>query len=410
MEPLQSNPRFTSAQARLLLLLSLSVFINYVDRGNLSIAAPLLKNELGLSPEKMGLLLSAFFWTYASFQLVAGWLVDRFHVGWILAGGFLLWSASTAATGLVHGFVALFAARLILGIGESVAYPAYSKIIAREFPQKLRGRANAAISFGSHSGPAFGIFVGAILMARFGWRPFFLVIGLVTLLWLVPWVKWMPKRATEAAEIGRRTPSVREILVLRSAWGTFLGLFCANYILYFLITWLPLYLVQERHFSMNKMGSTGGLAFVVMAMTNAVSGWASDRWIRSGASPTLVRKSLLCFQLIGAGLSIGFLVVAGPNLAIALLMLACGFFGVGSPQIWSVSQTLSGSAAAGRWAGIKNFFGNLAGIAAPALTGIIVGRTGHFFWAFLLTSAVALSGSLIWIFVVGSVEPVVWAD
>ena len=141
---------------------------------------------------------------------------------------------------------------------------------------------------------------------------------------------------------------------------------------------------------------------------------ASPRRLQLGvgenAGIITVPFAILCLAVVLAPAIVPrrYLIVA--RLAPLLLMLACGFFGVGSPQIWSVSQTLSGSAAAGRWAGIKNFFGNLAGIAAPALTGIIVGRTGHFFWAFLLTSAVALSGSLIWIFVVGSVEPVVWAD
>src|SRR5215472_4001016 len=106
-----------------LVLLAISVFINYVDRGSLSIAAPLLKDELGLSPAELGLLLSAFFWTYAPFQIVSGWLVDRFEVSWVLAGGFFLWSVAMGATGLVHGFAALFVLRLILGIGESVAYP-----------------------------------------------------------------------------------------------------------------------------------------------------------------------------------------------------------------------------------------------------------------------------------------------
>ena len=113
-----------------LTLLGISVFINYVDRGNLSIAAPMLKDELGLSAEQLGLLLSAFFWTYACLQPVSGWLVDRVNVNWVIAGGFLLWSAATAGTGLVHVFAALFALRLVIGIGESVAFPSYSKIIA----------------------------------------------------------------------------------------------------------------------------------------------------------------------------------------------------------------------------------------------------------------------------------------
>ena len=138
----------TARLSVVLLLLGISVFINYVDRGNLAIAAPMLKDELGISAAQLGVLLSAFFWTYACLQVVSGWLVDRLNVNWALAGGFFLWSAATAGTGIVHAFWALFALRLILGIGESVAYPSYSKIIALHFPEEHRGLANAVISAG----------------------------------------------------------------------------------------------------------------------------------------------------------------------------------------------------------------------------------------------------------------------
>jgi MFS family permease len=179
-----------------LALLVFSVFINYIDRGNLSTAAPLLKRELSLSPKEMGVLLSSFFWTYAAFQIVSGWLVDRFNVNWVIAGGFFLWSAATAGTGLVTGFGALLILRMILGMGESVAYPAYSKILAGNLPEYHRGLANALIDAGSKCGPALGTLLGGMLMARFGWRPFFIVLGCVSMLWLPPWFRWMPRGET----------------------------------------------------------------------------------------------------------------------------------------------------------------------------------------------------------------------
>src|SRR6201993_4818589 len=125
--------RLTGKLLAVLVLLGVSVFINYIDRGNLSIAAPMLKDELQISPTQLGILLSAFFWTYACLQPITGWLVDRLNVNWVIAGGFLLWSAATAVTGMVHAFAALFLLRLIVGMGESVAYPSYSKIIALHF-------------------------------------------------------------------------------------------------------------------------------------------------------------------------------------------------------------------------------------------------------------------------------------
>src|SRR5665647_2305820 len=129
MVPVSTSPTRLQTNASGALWLVLSVSINYIDRGNLSIAAPLLKDELGISATQLGSLLSAFFWTYSTFQIVSGWLVDRLNVTWVLAVGFLLWSAATAATGLAHGFAMLFVLRLVLGIGESVAYPCYSKIL-----------------------------------------------------------------------------------------------------------------------------------------------------------------------------------------------------------------------------------------------------------------------------------------
>ena len=175
----------TSARMNgVLFLLSLSVLINYIDRSNLSIAAPLIKDELHISASQLGTLLSAFFWTYAFMQIPAGWLVDRFDVKWVFAAGFFLWSAATAVTGVLHGFAALLIIRVILGVGESIAFPSYSKIIGTYFDKSRRGSANSLIIAGLALGPALGMLVGGTAVGRFGWRPFFLALGLVGLLWL----------------------------------------------------------------------------------------------------------------------------------------------------------------------------------------------------------------------------------
>src|SRR5215472_18613778 len=206
---------------RVLILLALSAFINFVDRGNLSAAAPLLKTELALSDLRLGILLAAFFWSYALFQIAAGWLVDRIDVKWMLAGGFFLWSVATAATGLAGGFALLLAARLVLGVGESVVYPSYSKILARFFPEAQRGFANSVIITGFYAGPAFGLFFGGILMGRYGWRSFFLILGLASFVWLLPWLQWMPRGQTSRTNVSSVAPGVLQILRVPSVWGTF---------------------------------------------------------------------------------------------------------------------------------------------------------------------------------------------
>jgi len=193
--------RLNTVEKRVLVLLVLSVGINYIDRGTLSVAAPQLTREMALDPEKMGLLLSGFFWTYAVCQILGGWLVDRYNVRWVYGIGFVLWSGATLATGLISTFAALFALRLLLGLGESVAYPSYSKIIAGTFPQTHRGIANSLVDMGSKIGPALGTLIGGLVVAQYGWRSLFLVLGGGSLLWLIPWVIWGPRdHAVEVAE------------------------------------------------------------------------------------------------------------------------------------------------------------------------------------------------------------------
>jgi len=156
-----------------LALLVASIFINFIDRSNLSVAVTDIEKELSLDDRQAGLLLSGFFWTYALFQIAAGWLVDRYNAYWVYAAGFLLWSVATALTGFGVGFAVLFGLRLVLGAGESVAYPAYSRIISDDFPERRRGLANALLDAGSKAGPAVGTLLGGLIVARFGWRPLF---------------------------------------------------------------------------------------------------------------------------------------------------------------------------------------------------------------------------------------------
>ncbi len=382
------------------------MFINYIDRGNLSIAAATIKDELGLTASQLGILLSSFFWTYAAFQPVSGWLVDRFNVNWVLATGFLLWSLATAFTGLVHGFVALLAIRLVLGVGESVAYPSYGKIIASRFPEHERGRANSVLTVGQTCGPAFGLFFGALLMQRFGWRSFFIALGLASLLWLLPWLRWKPSFPSVPAG-SLDAPSLLQFVRLRSAWGTCGGLFCVNYISYFFITWMPFYLLRERHFSMSKMGAVAGASYLAAALSAAVSGRLADRWILRGATATRVRKTFTAGGLIGTAFFVIACVLSPPTLSIAMLFGITVCWGACGANVWAITQTLAGPAAAGRWTGLQNCFGNLAGV-APAITGFVVDRTGQFFWPFVITAGVSLLGVVCYALVLGPVEQVRW--
>ena len=393
-----------------LILLALSEFINFVDRANLSLAAPLLQGELGLSPAQLGYLLASFFPTYATFQLVSGWLVDRFEVSWVIAAGFFLWSAATAATGFVHTFALLLLLRLLLGMGESVAYPSYSRILARDFSESQRGFANSVIIAGFYAGPAFGLSFGGILMARFGWRPFFIILGLASFAWLLPWLQWMPRGQSSQGKVADDAPDTLRILMEPSVWGTFASLFFLNYLQYFFITWLPFYLVRGRNFSMDRMAVITGASYLSCAVTATVCGRLSDWWIGRGASPTLVRKTFTSGGMAGAALFAMAAVLTGPGLSTAAVILTTFFLGVSSSNVWAITQTLAGPQAAGRWTGLQNFVGNFAGIVAPALTGFVLGRTGNFFWPFAITAVMCLFGGASWIFLIGPVKQVAWND
>jgi MFS transporter, ACS family, D-galactonate transporter len=406
--PLQPNrlARF----GPVLTLLSISILISYVDRGNLSVAAPLLKTELHLSTSQLGVLFSAFFSTYTVFIFVSGYLVDRLDVNLVIIVGYTVWSLATAATGLVHAFTTLLLMRLLLGVGESVAFPSCSKILARCLPEHYRGFANGLIIFGLKSGPAVGTLGAGLLMARYGWRPIFIGIGLVSLGWIPAWMKWMPRGSTPADERSSHKVSSASILRVRSFWGATLGHFGVNYVLYFTLTWLPFYLVHERQLSMRSMSLIAATYYFVDAISALTAGSLADVYIRGGRPVSLVRKTAMGLGHTLAAIGLSACALAGPHTYLfCLLALAVGS-GMSGAGVYAFSQTLAGPLAAGRWTGLQNGLANLAGIIGPALTGFLVDRTGRFTAALLITALGSILGAVGWTFVVGRLQQVVRSD
>jgi|SRR5579862_325215 len=392
-----------------LLLLTISILINYIDRGNLAVAAPLLKDELHLTNTQVGVLITAFFWTYTAVLALSGWIVDRLNVNWVLAAGFAIWSLATAATGLVHGFAVLLAFRMVLGLGESVAFPSYSKMIALNVPQQHRGIANAMIISGMSLGPAVGTYACGISMARYGWRPVFVVIGLASLVWLLPWMIFMPSN-TPARIASTNQVSTMRVLRERNFWATAVGQFCCNYPFYFLIVWLPLYLVRERHFTMQQMAKEAALYYILYAIVSPIVGWTADHFVRRGAETTIVRKATMGtgHALVAAGvLACG---AADPRISLAGLVvmgIGSGFVG---PNIYVFAQTLAGPAMAGKWTGLQTCVANLAGVVVGPLTGWIVDRTGHFGSAFSVCAAIEVLGGICWVLLVGRLQQTAWQN
>lgn len=400
-------------------LLVFSVLVNYVDRGNLSLAMPLLEKEFSFSSLRAAELLSAFFWTYAIVQLlgIAGWLTDRYSAGWVLMGGYVLWSLAMACLGIAPSYVALFALQLVLGMGESVAYPCYSRIFAA-MPQEHRGRANAFIDAGTKLGPAAGAFVGGLILVHFGWRALFLAFGIGALIWIVPWYFAMPRglQGENQSAIEQQPgtnpgaePSILKMLRLRCAWGVLIGHFCGNYFYYLVLGWLPIYLVQEEHLSIRDMSRLSAAVFLLIASSTVTAGWISDRLISSGASPTAVRLTVVASGQVMASILLLLTVVHGhPLIALGLLAIACIGHGGYASNHWAIAQTLAGPKMAGRWSSLQNGFANLSGIVGLWLTGYIRQTHGSSRLAFAITGAVALVGAFSWVFLVRRVEPVQW--
>ena len=398
-----------SSARTLSLLLAAAVFINFVDRGNLATAAPVLATELHLSATQIGVLLSAFYWTYAISQLGAGWLAERFAVQRVIAAGFALWCVATIATGFASTFITLLCLRLVLGFGESVVFPCSSKMLAENVSVDRRGRSNGAIAMGLALGPAFGTFVGGIILARYGWRALFISLGALSLLWLIPWLTG-PARTLPAPRAARTSdsPSFLEIIGQRSALGAGLGHFCANYIFYFVLSWLPYYLVQVRGYSLERMAAIGGLTYAMHALGAFVTGSVIDRWIESGETPHRVYRTTLVTSQISSSVCLLGVLLGGPLLLDASL-LGVGFtFGLASTTLYAVGQLLAGPTAAGRWIGFQGAVGNTAGIFGPAITGFLVDRTGSFYSAFGLAIGVSLLGVLAWTIVIPRIVPVAW--
>ena len=364
-------------------LLFIAVLINYIDRGNLSIAAVPLMRDFGLSPAVMGTLLSAFFWTYSLAQIPAGSLVDRFGLKWAYAGAFLLWSLASGAVGIATSFRQILLLRLVLGLGEAVAQPASLAFIRRNFRDEQQGLPTAVYLSGMQLGPAAGAFLGALLLQKTGWRALFVLTGLGACLWLVPWIALAPKKSSAAPKLPApdETPPPapwRALFATPILPGILIGAFFYSYYWYYCLTWLPSYLVMERGFSFLRMGAFTAIPLTGMAIVSMISSRIADRLIARRGRPMFIRKAFVVTGFL-IGSSILFLPLLKSSAAVMMILLSSLLgIGVASANYWALSQTISPASMIGRVIGCQNTVANLAGICAPMITGILVGRTKHF--------------------------------
>lgn len=389
-------------------LLFLAALINYLDRATLSVALPAISIEFSLTPAAEGLLLSAFFWSYALMQIPMGWLADRWNLRWLYAGAFALLSVACGLTGLVGTFTALILLRVLLGIGASIYMPGSTKVVSESFSPHERGLPSSIFDCGTNVGVAVGVVVVSALVAKSGWRHMFMMVGFAALLWIVPWILVFPSamapdrsprpsRETRGSRFGRLTFN-------RNLVGASLGWLCYSYYGYLTITWLPDYFVKVRHLTLLRAGVFSSLPFLVWAVAEPLGGWASDTMIRRGMSPTRARKGVIAVAFLSGLLLIPAVRVTSVTTALALV---CGssLVGFGTGNALVVFQTCAPPEEVGTWMGIGNFTGNIGGVLSPLITGILISRTGSYFAGFAMASVVLMCGLACFVFLVGKVQP-----
>lgn len=387
-------------------LLCAAMIIAYFDRVSLSVALaerdPVrsLRATFQLTDRDRGALNSAFFWSYATLQVPAGWIVDRFGVKGPYALGLLTWCLVSAAPAFAVSLRQLFLLRLVLGVGQSVVTPAGMRWIRFHCTEHQRGLAVGLYMAAAKVGPALGAPLAGWLTVKFGWRQMFLILGLGGLLWLLPWMKLVPDddRQIEAAESRRTARTVvpfARLLASPVIWGTVIGTFCYAYFIYFSMTWLPAYFVERHHFSLADSSLYTGFSFLGMALVATLAGWVADRLIERGRDAVAVRKAFTIAGFLAASTELIGALSPSRSVAVFFAVFSLSGLGLTTANYWALTQTLFPGAAVGRIVGVQNCAANLSGIVAPVLTGWLVQTTGSYeapmkaIWIFLLTGVLS---------------------
>jgi MFS family permease len=370
-------------------LLAAAGFINYLDRAIVSVALPVIGVELHLGPAVKGVLLSAFFWSYALMQLPVGRAADRVNLRWWYAGAFAIWSVACGFTGFAASLTALIAMRVLLGIGESIYLPGGMKIVSLLFGPQDRGLASGLMNCGTRAGLAIGAPLIAFLVHAAGWHWAFFVLGFGSLVWLAPWLAAFP--AGVDFQVSQPTLSLAQMRAKfdRNLLGMCLGHFGYGYYWYLFVTWLPNYLVEGRHMSLERAGASCAIPFLVFAASEPLGGWMADRLVRFGYSERGSRKIIVT----GAFVTSLMLLAAGhlaDDRSAVLAIGAASLVGLATGNLYSLLAGVAPEGSVGTWMGIMNFAGNIPGVAAPIVTGVLIQRTGSYYPAFVVAVALLI--------------------
>ncbi|MDR3562161.1 MAG: MFS transporter [Negativicutes bacterium] len=400
-----------------LFVVCLVYFITYLDRVNISVAAPVMMKEFDISKVELGAVFSAFSLSYFLFQIPIGMMGDRFGPRKVLAGLVSFWSIMTAVTAMAWSFTSMLAIRFLFGIGEAGAFPNATRAFSNWMPSTERGFAQGLTHAFARGGGALAPLIVAPLMMMLGWRAAFYICALTGLVWSAVWFYWYRDKPTEyqekwgslnQAELdiinegrveNKNKPKLpfRTMIKSKNMWFLCIGYFCYCWNIWIYLTWLPTYLVDARGFTILKMGIFASLPLLAGTIGDTLGGWLSDKiWLKTGKGKFSRRVVAICGLLVAAAFMIPGALTDSANLAVFLL--ACSLFGLEMAVgvYWAVCLDV-GHEYAGTVSGMMNCIGNVGSFGSPLVFGMIVQYTGSWVYPFILASGFLVIGSILWL-------------
>jgi ACS family D-galactonate transporter-like MFS transporter len=393
----------------ILFVLCFGYFIAYIDRVNISVAAPALRRELGLTPTELGFIFAAFAYPYAAMQILGGWASDRFGPRRVLASLSLLWAIATILTGVSWSVASLVLFRVLVGVGEGGAFPAATRAFSGWLPVRERGFAQGITHSFARLGGAVTPPLVLAIAARYGWRLSFVILGAASLVWTAVWLATYtdsPERhpwisSAELAEIRAGSESAHATRgptpwphIIRRMWLVTLVDFCYGWSLWVFLTWLPSYLSDARGFTPDRIALMTTLPLLCGVVGDTLGGVISDAIFRRTGRLRLARCTLL---VVGLGGALAFLVPAiltGSALAAVYLLAAAFFFlELTNAVLWTLPIDIAGRYA-GTAGGIMNTGFGVAGMISPVVFGVLIQRTGHYEAPLFISAGLLLVGAL----------------
>jgi len=405
----------------ILVLICVMYLITYLDRVNISTAAPVISKEFGFDRITMGVIFSAFVWAYAIFQVPGGWLSDRFGARPVLATIVAYWSVMTAATAAATGALSFIVIRFLFGVGEAGAFPGATRAMQLWYPRSERGFVQGITHSASRLGAAIAPPLVVLIMTNLGWRSVFYICGAAGLVWAVWWsisYRNLPEEhgMVNRAELGHirgidEKGQVKEAYIEKKAasvpWGTLLkspnmwAIMCAYftyvYCLWIFLSWLPSYLVDFRHFTLLKVGIFASLPLFAGVIGDTVGGLATDWLLKTTGNTKFARRSVAIVGMIGCCVFIvPAALTADAYTAVYCLTAAMFFLECTIGPSWAVPMDVGGKYS-GTVSGMMNMAGNIGGALSPLVFGFLV-QYGNWQAPFIVAAALLVAGSAVWLF------------